>query len=89
MHGCIVDIDYFNIIYLTPRWKITPYFAVSMYDKDVYENVEDMLMAKRPEMLESYQKYIACNTKSRLAIATSENNSGNKKQYNVMSAKIY
>lgn len=88
VHGCIVDIDYFNHIYLNPQdGKITPYFAVSMYDKDVYENVEDMLMAKRPEMLESYQKYIACNTKSRLAIATSENNSGNKKQYNVMSAK--
>lgn len=44
VHGCIVDIDFFNHIYLNPfNGKITPYFAWDMSNKLVYENIFELL----------------------------------------------
>ncbi|WP_022772131.1 hypothetical protein [Butyrivibrio sp. AE2015] len=57
VHGCIVDIDYLNHIYINPfDGTIVPYFAVSMYDKDVYRNTLSLISAQRPEMLESLKE---------------------------------
>ena len=44
IHGCIVDIDWFNHIYLNPfDGKVTPYFALNTTDKLVFKNVESLL----------------------------------------------
>lgn len=52
-----MDIDYFNHIYINPLdGSITPYYAISMYDKDVYRNVKSLLSAQRPEMLPSFDE---------------------------------
>ena len=54
-HGSIVDLDFFNHIYLNPfDGKTTPYFALSMHDKWAYQNVQSLIAAKRPEMLEDF-----------------------------------
>ena len=38
IHGCIVDIDWFNHIYLNPfDGKVTPYFALNTTDKLVFK----------------------------------------------------
>jgi hypothetical protein len=59
IHGCIVDIDFYNHIYLNPYdGSITPYYAFSMDDKDVFENVQSLLSVKRPDLLESSSKLI-------------------------------
>ena len=43
-HGCIVDIDGFNHLYLNPLdGKITPYFALDMEQKVVYRDIISLL----------------------------------------------
>lgn len=44
MHGCIVDLDSYNHLYLNPLdGKITPYFALDMEQKVVYRELNDLL----------------------------------------------
>lgn len=44
IHGCIVDIDYFNHIYLNPfDGKITPYFAWNTTEKYMFPDVPALL----------------------------------------------
>lgn len=55
IHGCIVDIDFLNHIYVNPRdLTITPYFANDMVDKYVYRNVPSLLKAKCPNIYDNY-----------------------------------
>ena len=58
IHGCIVDLDYYNHIFLNPfDGKLTPYYATSMRDKYVYPSVK-MLVEKRCPALKSGYKEI-------------------------------
>lgn len=63
IHGCIVDIDFFNHIYLNPfDGKITPYSAEDMENKTVYDSVE-MLLLQSPllwhkDLLNNYKKIV-------------------------------
>lgn len=44
IHGCIVDIDWFNHIYLDPyNGEIAPYFAMDTVNKVFYKNVRNLL----------------------------------------------
>lgn len=44
IHGCIVDLDIFNHVYLNPfDGKITPYFAFNTTEKMVFTNIEALL----------------------------------------------
>ena len=57
VHGCIVDLDFYNHLFLNPfDGTITPYYALSMEDKFIYKSVDSLIAAKRPEMLEEYRK---------------------------------
>ena len=59
VHGCIVDIDYFNHIYLNPYdGSIAPYSAPSKYMKYVYKNVPSLIATQRPEMLPAFNRAI-------------------------------
>lgn len=59
VHGCIVDIDYYNHIYLNPYdGTIVPYSAPSMYTKYVYKNVTSLISAERPEMLPAFNRAV-------------------------------
>ena len=55
VHGCIIDIDWFNHIYLNPfDGIVTAYWAADMTDKKVYRSVKALLSSECPELLESY-----------------------------------
>lgn len=57
IHGCIIDLDYYNHIYINPfDGTVAPYYAISMYDKDVYKNVRSLIAARKPEFLEAFDK---------------------------------
>lgn len=44
IHGCIVDIDFFNHIYVNPfDGTITPYFAWDMTNKEMHRTMEGLL----------------------------------------------
>ena len=62
IHGCIIDIDWNNHIYLNPYdGSVIPYNAVSMYNKKVYKNTKSLLSVHHPEMLPSFNKMIKNN----------------------------
>ena len=55
VHGCIVDLDYLNHVYINPYdGNVTVYNATSKYDKNVFKNLQSLLSANRPEMLSGY-----------------------------------
>jgi hypothetical protein len=57
IHGCIIDIDFYNHVFVNPLdGKITPYFANSMTDKYVYENLPSLLKNECPLLYDNYQK---------------------------------
>lgn len=63
VHGCIIDIDYFNHIYLNPYdGSIAPYSAPSMYMKYIYKNVPSLIATQRPEMLPAFNRAIDKST---------------------------
>lgn len=55
IHGCIIDIDFFNHLYINPfDGTVTPYFAYSMDDKYVYKNLISLLKARNKELYLNY-----------------------------------
>lgn len=48
VHGCIVDINYYNHFYLNILdGKVTPYFATDMTNKIVYRNMKKLLKSSK------------------------------------------
>jgi calcineurin-like phosphoesterase family protein len=59
IHGCIVDIDYFNHIFLNPEdGTVTPYYALSIIDKYSYPNVKALLLDQRIDLYNNYLKLL-------------------------------
>lgn len=57
IHGCIVDIDWFNHIYLNPYdGKVSYYYATSMVDKHVYNSLKSLLSHHNEKLLENYER---------------------------------
>ncbi|OPZ24457.1 MAG: hypothetical protein BWZ03_00167 [bacterium ADurb.BinA186] len=66
IHGCIVDIDYFNHVYLNPLdGTITAYYADSITSKMVYPNLVSLLKQSVPNL---YPIYLRQNAQYPLAI---------------------
>lgn len=50
IHGCIIDIDFLNHIYLNPfDGSLVPYVALDTRDKSTYKNVQSLIMGTRFE----------------------------------------
>jgi calcineurin-like phosphoesterase family protein len=59
IHGCIVDIDFWNHIYVNPHdGTITPYYAESIVCKYVYQTVGELLSAQRKDLYYNYKKLL-------------------------------
>ncbi|MGN7940960.1 DUF4116 domain-containing protein [Virgibacillus sp. 6R] len=59
IHGCIVDIDFYNHIYLNPEdGSVTPYNALSIVDKYIYSNLKALLLAQRKDLYENYMNLL-------------------------------
>lgn len=99
IHGCIVDIDDYNHIYLNPYdGTVVPYYAISMDDKDVFDNVTSLLSVKRRDLLKYSKKLLIENTKSNNILAVyrsnplalvSKDDVVNKKSIKVYSREMY
>ena len=62
IHGSIVDIDYYNHVYLNPRdGSVTPYYAESITEKYAHENIAALLKKERPDLYSNYKKLIENN----------------------------
>ena len=69
IHGSIIDIDFYNHIYLNPLdGSITPYFANSMVDKYVYDNLQSLLKYQCPNIYQNYLNLIEQKEKTTNAL---------------------
>lgn len=59
VHGCIVDIDFYNHIYLNPHdGNISAYYSDCFGDRFIYRTVEKLLIERLPRIYENYKKMI-------------------------------
>ena len=59
IHGCIIDIDFLNHIYIDPKTgKITPYYAMSIVEKYKYPDVRTLLIENRKDLYDNYIRLI-------------------------------
>ena len=57
IHGCIVDINFYNHIFVNPiDGQVIPYYAIDTTQKFVYKNLEALLEDKCPRLLENLKK---------------------------------
>ncbi len=62
IHGCIIDIDYYNHIYLNPiDMKVTGYWAESIVNKVVYPSIPLLLKEECPLLYVKYMQMLADN----------------------------
>lgn len=73
IHGCIVDIDYYNHIYINPvDGKITPYFAYDMEQKYVYKDLYTLLAEKKPSLLPGYVEWQKIDSNNEIVVRNTE-----------------
>lgn len=59
IHGCIVDISFYNHIYLNPQdGTISAYYSPTFGERFEYSTVEQLLEVHMPLLLNNYQKLI-------------------------------
>lgn len=86
VHGCIVDIDFFNHVYLNPfDGKVTSYYAEDTVSRLVYEDLPALLREKRPEL---YPKFIAADKNGSIPLLSKFAVSKENETQNMESAKV-
>ncbi|MBT8982167.1 hypothetical protein BTH70_05655 [Lactobacillus delbrueckii subsp. bulgaricus] len=71
VHGCIVDIDFFNHIYLNPfDGKIYPYFALDTTNKVFFKDVKSLLNSSSFDNKRILRKYSSMSQKGNIPILT-------------------
>lgn len=67
IHGCIIDIDFYNHIYVNPiDLTITGYWAADIIDKIVYPSIPSLLEDKCPSIFNKYTKFLKSHIKNPL-----------------------
>lgn len=88
IHGCIVDIDFFNHIYLNPfDGKITSYFAYDISSRQTFDSIQDHLKQKTPQFLVKYQQ--GCKKHSISLLGVLDNNKDRKAERAIIPGWIY
>lgn len=89
IHGCIVDIDYYNHLFINPLdGKITAYYALSMTDKDVYKNLASLLKEKCCGLYSNYQMLTSSKCENKLMVIGEEQKISTRKK-KVRDTQIY
>ena len=77
IHGCIVDVDFYNHVYLNPfDGTVTSYTATDIVNKYVFSGFETMLESKRKDLLSEYRKMLDREGTNMPAILTKQTCSG-------------
>lgn len=74
IHGCVIDIDYFNHIYVNPvDMKVTSYWAIDIVNKQVYSDVSTLLKFKCPILYSNFKRMIEGERENPLMIKQKKN----------------
>ena len=91
IHGCIIDIDFYNHLYLNPLDnKITAYKAFSMVEKIVYSNFASLLKENRIDLYNNLKSLMYNNLENKNAPTLFNNNEiENSKKVLVEDTEMY
>ena len=90
IHGCIVDINGFNHLFINPLdGTVTPYFATSMVDKYVYPSVPHLLRHECPGMYQQYVKLIETEEKKNPLVPSDSQRQLPDKRYYTDDTRMY
>lgn len=74
IHGAIIDIDYWNHIYVNPiDGSITSYYATDMIYKEIYHSVSKLLELKCPALYANYIKMLKGESQTNIALFNNDN----------------
>ena len=74
IHGCIIDIDYYNHVYVNPvDMTVRSYWASDIINKLVYPTVPALLKAECPELYANYLKLIEGEKSNPLTVKQTKN----------------
>lgn len=69
IHGCIIDIDFYNHVYVNPiDMTVRGYWASDIINKLVYPNIPALLKKECPELYANYMKLIEGEKSNPLAV---------------------
>ena len=69
IHGAIIDIDFFNHIYVNPiDLSVTAYWASDIVNKIIFEDTPTLLKCKCPQLYANYLKQIESKSKTALVL---------------------
>lgn len=69
IHGCIIDIDFYNHVYVNPvDMTVRGYWAYDIVDKVVYPTVQALLKKECPELYANYLKLIEVEESNPLVV---------------------
>lgn len=69
IHGCIIDIDFYNHVYVNPiDMTVRGYWASDIINKLVYPNIPALLKQECPELYANYMKLIEGEKSNPLAV---------------------
>ena len=73
IHGCIVDIDFYNHIYVNHLdLSLTGYWALDMINKEAYASIPALLKQNCPQIFECYLKLIGDRQQDAIAVLRSD-----------------
>lgn len=74
IHGCIIDIDFYNHIYVNPHGlSITGYWAFDMVNKIAYPSIPALLEKNCPVIFDKYVEFLKGNSENPLALKQQTN----------------
>ncbi|MBD7912086.1 zinc-ribbon domain-containing protein [Clostridium cibarium] len=69
IHGAIIDIDYYNHIYVNPNdLTIRGYYALDIFYKKIYPTIPKLLQQQCPELFYNYKKLIETKESTSLLV---------------------
>lgn len=86
IHGAIIDIDYYNHVFIGIDGSINPYYAINQTNKWFYDNIPSLLFDKLPKLYDAYNNV---SNKSLDLIRIDDANLINKQNYYIEDKKIY
>lgn len=90
MHGSIIDIDFYNHLYVNPLdATITPYFASSIKNKYVYTNLISLLKEHNEELHSKYVKLLSGASKNNGLVIFNSNLQESSKRIFVPETDMY
>ena len=90
IHGAIIDIDYYNHIYVNPYdLTITGYWASDIINKKVYSNIPKLLKAKCPLLHDNYTKLLKDKTKNVIALSGDKKHEPSTLPHTYLDTDIY